>query len=72
LKILLKRFSQKRKIIILGYKLATKEDLIKVYGIGEVIATRILKHKEVIVGGFISDGTTNDVWGLTPEVIENK
>jgi hypothetical protein len=63
LKILLKRFSQKRKIIILGYKLATKEDLIKVYG-GEVISTRILKHKEVIVGGFVSDGTDERCLGF--------
>ena len=48
-----KAFPQKEKIDIIDINLATKEDLIKVYGIGEAISMRILKHKEVI-GGFIS------------------
>lgn len=65
-----KAFAKKEKIIILDINLATKEDLIKVYGIGEAISTRILKHKEVI-GGFVSMEQMQDVWGLTPEVIEN-
>ena len=48
---------------------ATQEDLIKIYGIGEVISLRILKMKEKL-GGFVSMEQMNDVWGLSPEVIE--
>jgi len=66
----LKAFPQKEKIDIIDINLATKEDLIRVYGIGEAISMRILKHKEVI-GGFISMDQMQDVWGLSPEVIES-
>ena len=41
----------------------------KVYGIGEAISDRILKQKEVF-GQFVSMEQMNDVWGLSPEVIE--
>ena len=61
---------KKVKIIILDINLATKEDLIKVYGIGPAISDRILKLKELL-GGFVSMEQMNDVWGLSPEVIEN-
>jgi DNA uptake protein ComE-like DNA-binding protein len=49
---------------------ATKEDLIKIYGIGEAISLRILKQKEAL-GGFVSMEQMQDVWGLSSEVIEN-
>ncbi|WP_309597627.1 helix-hairpin-helix domain-containing protein [Flavobacterium oreochromis] len=48
--------------------LATKEDLMKVYGIGEIISDRILKKRETL-GGFVSMEQLQDVWGLSPEVI---
>ena len=47
-----------------------KQDLIKIYGIGEAISLRILKLKESL-GGFVSMEQMNDVWGVSPEVIEN-
>ena len=61
---------KKEKIVILDINLATKEDLIKVYGIGIALSERILKFKELL-GGFVSMEQMNDVWGLSPEVIEN-
>ena len=61
---------KKVKIIILDINLATKEDLIKVYGIGPALSDRILKLKDLL-GGFVSMEQMSDVWGLSPEVIEN-
>ena len=65
-----KAFAKKEKIIQKDINQATKEDLIKIYGIGEAISLRILKQKEVL-GGFVSMDQMSDVWGLSPEVIEN-
>ena len=58
------------KIIALDINLATKEDLIKIYGIGPALSDRILKQKELF-GGFVSMKQMNDIWGLSPEVIES-
>ena len=63
-------FAKKEKIVLIDINQATKEDLIKIYGIGEAISLRILKQKEVL-GGFVSMEQMKDVWGLSPEVIEN-
>lgn len=63
-------FAKKEKIVVLDINRATKEDLIKIYGIGEAISLRILKQKETL-GGFVSMEQMQDVWGLSPEVIEN-
>ena len=63
-------FVKKEKIVLIDINQATKEDLIKIYGIGEAISVRILKQKEVL-GGFVSMEQMKDVWGLSPEVIEN-
>lgn len=63
-------FGKKEKIVIIDINHATKEDLVKIYGIGEAISVRILKQKEIL-GGFVSMEQMNDVWGLSPEVIEN-
>lgn len=60
---------KEKKIIILDINAATKEDLMKVYGIGDAISDRILKQKE-IYGSFVSMEQMNDVWGLSTEVIE--
>jgi len=65
-----KAFAKKEKLVIIDINLATQEDLIKIYGIGEAISLRILKFKESL-GGFVSMEQMNDVWGLSPEVIEN-
>ncbi|MES2746752.1 MAG: helix-hairpin-helix domain-containing protein [Bacteroidota bacterium] len=48
---------------------ATKEDLMKIYGIGDAISDRILKQK-ASYGEFVSMKQMEDVWGLSPEVIE--
>ena len=63
-------FAEKEKIVFIDINKATKEDLIKIYGIGEAIFLRILKQKENL-GGFVSMEQMKDVWGLSPEVIEN-
>lgn len=63
-------FAKKEKVVIIDINKATQEDLIKIYGIGETISLRILKFKESL-GGFVSMEQIKDVWGLSPEVIEN-
>jgi DNA uptake protein ComE-like DNA-binding protein len=63
-------FAKKEKIVLIDINQASKEDLIKIYGIGEAISLRILKQKESL-GGFVSMEQMKDVWGLSPEVIEN-
>ena len=63
-------FAKKEKIVPIDINQATKEDLIKIYGIGEAISLRILKQKETL-GGFVSMEQMNDVWGLSPEVVAN-
>ena len=63
-------FAKKGKIVVIDINQATREDLIKIYGIGEVISLRILKEKESF-GGFVSMEQMKDIWGLSPEVITN-
>jgi DNA uptake protein ComE-like DNA-binding protein len=62
-------FVKKEKIVVIDINKATQEDLIKIYGIGEAISLRILKLRESL-GGFVSMEQMNDVWGLSPEVVE--
>ncbi len=59
---------KKEKIAVLDINQASKEDLIKIYGIGEAISDRILKQKETL-GAFVSMDQMQDIWGLSPEVI---
>lgn len=63
-----KDFSKKEKITILDINKASKEDLMKIYGIGEAISDRILKQKDVF-GNFVSMEQMQDIWGLSPKVI---
>jgi len=64
------KFDKKeKKIVVLDINSASKEDLMKVYGIGDAISDRILKQKEIF-GVFVSMEQMNDIWGLSPEVIE--
>ncbi len=64
------KFGKKEKVVLIDINKATQEDLIKIYGIGEVMSKRILNLKESL-GGFVSMEQMKDVWGLSPEVIDN-
>lgn len=50
--------------------LATKDDLIAVYGIGEKLADKILIEKEKL-GGFVSMEQFQFMWGIRPEALED-
>lgn len=63
-----KSFSKKEKIVVMDINQATQEDLMKIYGIGEGLALRILKQKESLEA-FVSMEQMSDVWGLSPEVV---
>ena len=63
------KFKKKDDLPILDINIASKEDLMKINGIGEALSERILKQKEVF-GGFVSMEQMGDVWGLSPEVIQ--
>lgn len=65
-----KDFKREENIVQIDINQATAEDLIKVYGIGPALSQRILKEK-VKFGSFVSMEQLKDVWGLSPEVIEN-
>lgn len=62
-------FSKPGKIIVLDINQATKEDLMKVYGIGDKISDRILEQKDKY-GAFVSMEQMDDILGLSPEVLE--
>ncbi len=49
---------------------ATAVQLQRVNGIGEKLSERIIRYRNRFVGGFIADVQLQDVYGLTPEVIE--
>ncbi|MDO6760174.1 helix-hairpin-helix domain-containing protein [Tamlana sp. 2_MG-2023] len=49
---------------------ASAAQLQKVNGIGKVLSERIIKFRNTFVGGFIADIQLEDVYGLSPEVIE--
>lgn len=61
---------KKVKIMVKDINGATQEELMKVYGIGPGLSERILKEREKL-GAFVSMEQMKDVWGLSPEVIEN-
>lgn len=63
-----KPVNHKEKVIVLDINQATKEDLLKIRGIGEVLSLRILKQREIL-GVFVSMEQVNEVWGLSPEVV---
>ncbi|MBB1194318.1 helix-hairpin-helix domain-containing protein [Flavobacterium sp. SOK18b] len=62
-------FAKKEKVSVLDINQADKDALMKVYGIGDAISTRILKQKETL-GGFVSMEQMDEIWGLSPEVLE--
>lgn len=65
-----KDFAKAEKNIITDINQATKEDLMKIYGIGDKISDRILAEKNKF-GAFVSMEQMNDIWGLSQEVIES-
>jgi DNA uptake protein ComE-like DNA-binding protein len=61
-------FSKPENSVVIDINQATKEELMKVYGIGDKISDRILEQKQKL-GAFVSMEQLNDVWGLSPEVL---
>jgi DNA uptake protein ComE-like DNA-binding protein len=53
---------------ILDINLATKEDLMKIHGIGDVISDRIITRRTVL-NGFVGMEQLDEIWGLSPEVV---
>ena len=49
---------------------ATAKQLQKVNGVGEMLSERIVKYRNTFKGGFIDNIQLEDIYGLTPEVIE--
>lgn len=60
---------EKETVMVQDINSATKEDLMRVYGIGDALSDRILKQKEIL-GDFVSMEQMSDIWGLQPEVVE--
>ncbi len=63
-------FKQKETLIVVNINSASKDDLIKVNGIGEVLASRILDQREKL-GAFVSQEQFDEIWGLSPEVLRH-
>ncbi len=63
-------FKQKGTVIEVNINSASKDDLIKVNGIGEVLASRILDQREKL-GAFVSQEQFDEIWGLSPEVLRH-
>ncbi len=61
--------SKKAAILVKDINEATADDLIKLYGIGPALSERILKRRTSL-GAFVSMEQMNEIWGLSPEVIE--
>jgi DNA uptake protein ComE-like DNA-binding protein len=59
---------EKEKIIQKDINIATREDLIAVYGIGEKLADKILLEKEKL-GSFVSMEQFQFIWGISPEAL---
>ena len=60
-----KTFAQKQDL-----NKVTAQQLERVNGIGTVLSERIIKFRNKFIGGFIDDVQLQDIYGLTPEVIE--
>ena len=61
---------KEEKITVLDINQVTKEDLMKIKGIGAGYSERILKEKETL-GGFVSMEQMQEIWGLSPDAIES-
>lgn len=60
---------KEKKIVVIDINEATKEELMKIYGIGDVLSDRILKQKDLF-GVFVSMEQMSDVWGISPDVVQ--
>lgn len=60
-----KTFAQKQDL-----NMASAKQLQTINGVGVVLSDRIIKFRQKFVGGFIADVQLEDVYGLTPEVID--
>ncbi len=63
------KFPEKEKLVVKDINLATKEDLMKISGIGEAISDRILAYK-LNFKSFVTMEQMNEIYGLSPEVIQ--
>lgn len=63
-----KEFPKKEVLKVIDINQATKEDLMKISGIGDAISDRILLQKEAYTG-FVSMDQMDDIWGISPEVL---
>lgn len=63
-------FAKNKKRVVLDINKASLEDLVKIYGVGEVIAQRILNYKNSL-GSFVAMEQLNEIWGLSAEVLIN-
>lgn len=63
-------YVENNKSMIVDINTASSKDLVKVFGVGEVIAQRILNYKERL-GCFVAMEQLNEVWGLSSEVLVN-
>lgn len=62
--------SKEQPIIVLDINAASKEELMKIKGIGDKISDRILEQKNKL-GAFVNMDQMHDIWGLSPEVVES-
>lgn len=62
----IKTFAQKKDL-----NLATAKELQSINGVGEVLSSRIVNYRNKLVEGFVADIQLNDVYGLSPEVVNN-
>ncbi len=59
----------KKTAAVVDLNTVTIDDLKSINGIGETLATRIIKFRDRL-GGFLIDDQLSDVYGLKPEVVE--
>ena len=64
-----KEFPKKEAIKIIDINQANKEDLMKISGIGDAISDRIISFRNSL-GGFVSQEQFEEIWGLSPEVVQ--
>jgi DNA uptake protein ComE-like DNA-binding protein len=62
--------SKEESIIVLDINTASKEELMKIKGIGDKISDRILEQKNKL-GAFVNMEQMTDIWGLSPEVVQS-
>ncbi|OIQ39948.1 MAG: hypothetical protein BM563_03475 [Bacteroidetes bacterium MedPE-SWsnd-G1] len=62
------KYEVNHPIVKQDLNVATEEDFIKIYGIGETLSNRIVKFRNSI-GGFMNDDQLSEVYGLKPEVV---